>query len=373
MKIIQNDKYLKLLKSVAQLSGIFSENSIPYINYRAVENIFCKSFNAVNLSRTDTAYDANYKSTGVGIKTFTLPSSSSTEKIAEFNNLSQELSNHKGLDLALKLAEFRNERIKLANRTYNINDSIYHIVGRKDNELILFQTDYDEIKIDKINKSSIKENKSSIQFDDGINSYRFNYSKSTLYRKFELPKNHLKIDVNILDDPYDLLLKFLNEESQILTKKQYKRGVDYIILPLYGLKKKEKFVHLKSGLNQWNASGRKRDLGEVYIPIPKKIHHLYPNFFPRRDKQFSLEVPTGEIFNAKVCQENSKALMTNPNKDLSDWLLRRVLNLNQGQLASYYHLKKYGFDSVILIKESHNFYKIDKKELDSYENFLEGC
>jgi hypothetical protein len=36
---------------------------------------------------------------------------------------------------------------------------------------------------------------------------------------------------------------------------------------------------------------------------------------------FNLQIPTGEIFSAKVCQENSKALMTNPNKALSDWLL----------------------------------------------------
>ncbi|WP_323807506.1 hypothetical protein [Moraxella catarrhalis] len=28
------------------------------------------------------------------------------------------------------------------------------------------------------------------------------------------------------------------------------------------------------------------------------------------------------MLNAKVCQENSKALMTNPNSALADWLLR---------------------------------------------------
>ena len=37
----------------------------------------------------------------------------------------------------------------------------------------------------------------------------------------------------------------------------------------------------------------------------------------------NLEIPTGEVFRAKVCQDNSKALMTNPNKAMSDWFYGR--------------------------------------------------
>ena len=40
-------------------------------------------------------------------------------------------------------------------------------------------------------------------------------------------------------------------------------------IPLYGIQKKEKFIFERSGLNQWNANGRKRDFGEIYIPIPE--------------------------------------------------------------------------------------------------------
>ena len=115
-----NGNYLKLLSAVSKLSGLFSESSIPFINYRVAENIFCRSFNADNLSRSDTAFDANYKSIGVGLKTFTCPSGNSTEKVAEFNSLSRVLKDFKEKDLAFKLAEFRNERINLANRVYNI-------------------------------------------------------------------------------------------------------------------------------------------------------------------------------------------------------------------------------------------------------------
>jgi hypothetical protein len=64
------------------------------------------------------------------------------------------------------------------------------------------------------------------------------------------------------------------------------------------------------------------------------LHRKYPDFFPKRDQDFNLQIPTGEIFTVKVCQENSKALMTNPNKALSDWSLRRVLQFAEGELST---------------------------------------
>lgn len=364
-----NGNYIKLLSAVSKLSGLFSESSIPFINYRVAENIFCKSFQADNLSRSDTAFDANYNSIGIGLKTFTCPSESSTEKIAEFNSLSRELSNFKGKELALKLAVFRNERIDLANRLYNIDQSLYHIVARKNKELVLFETDYDKIDINNIN--SVKENTASLQFDDGKNLYRFNYSKSTLFRKFYIPQNAYKLPIEIIADPYNLLLDlFENKDLKLATDKLI-RGENYVILPLYGIKNKQKFVFEKSGLNQWNAGGRKRDIGEVYIPIPSKIHHLYPDFFPKRDELFDLKIPTGEVFSAKVCQDNSKALMTNPNKALSDWLLRKVFQLKEGELATYEKMNTLGFDSVLITKDDKGNYRIDKAKLDSYDNFID--
>ena len=85
--------YLKLLSAVSKLSGLFSESSIPFINYRIAENIFCRSFNAGNLSRSDTAFDANYNSVGVGLKTFVCSSNNSNEKVAEFPSLSSKINN----------------------------------------------------------------------------------------------------------------------------------------------------------------------------------------------------------------------------------------------------------------------------------------
>lgn len=364
-----NGNYIKLLSATAKLSRLFSESQVPYLYYRAAENIFCKSFNAENLSRGDSAFDANFNSIGVGLKTFICEKQFSTEKVAEFNKLSVQLKQYNGKELALKLAEFRNERIELANRLYNINNSLYHIVARKSNELILFETDYDIIDTNNIN--SVKETHSGLQFNDGKNFYSYNFSKSTLFRKFEIPQSNFRLPIEIIDDPYKLLLEFFEEIKEISTAKDLLiKGENYVILPLYGFKEKRKFVFEKSGLNQWNASGRKRDFGEVYIPIPIIIHQLYPNFFPSRDTEFNLKVPTGEILKAKVCQDNSKALMTNPNKALSDWLLRKVLDLKEGELATIEKMEELGFDSVIIQKDDHGNFKIDKARSDSFEEFL---
>lgn len=368
--IENNGNYLKLLSAVSKLSGLFSESAIPYINYRVAENLFCKCFDAKNLSRSDTAFDAEINSVGIGLKTFTCNSNISNEKIAEFNSLSRILNDYKGLDLAIKLSEFRNERINLANRLYNIDKSIYHIVARKEKELLLFETDYEVIDISKI--KSVKSTKSSLQFEDGKNSYNYNFSKSTLFRKFLIPENAYRLPIEIIEDPYSLLLDIFKEKELISSKTNLQKGINYVVLPLYGLQKgtKEKFVFTRSGLNQWNSAGRPRNNPEMYIPIPIKIHELYPNFFPRKDVKFNLKTPTNEILNAKVCQSKNKALMTNPNHALSDWLLRKVLKLKEGELATVEKLNELGFDSVIIIKEDEQNYKIDILKTDSYEQFI---
>ena len=363
------DLYIKLLATVAKLSGLFSESSIPFINYRIVENIYCKSFNAKNLSRADGAFDAILDSVGIGIKTFTCPSNISTEKIAEFNSLSDELKKYEKKDLAIKLSEYRNERIELANGLYDIKNSLYHIVARKEKELNIFETDYEKINVNKI--SIIKNNKASLQFEDGKNFYLYNFSKSTLYRKFQIPKDAYSIPVEIIEDPYKLLLELFESKQNDSIKTKLIKGFNYIILPLYAHKKNgEKFVFEKSGLNQWNAGGRKRNFGEVYIPIPAEIHHHYSGFFPNKEIPFNLSVPTGETFIAKVCQDRSKALMTNPNASLANWLLRKVLQLKEGELATIDKLNQLNFDSVIIYKLSQNEYKIDMAKFGSFEKFI---
>ena len=62
--------YERLLKAVGSLSNLFSESPEPYLASRATENLFCKAFEAQNLSRSDASADASKGKIGFGIKTF---------------------------------------------------------------------------------------------------------------------------------------------------------------------------------------------------------------------------------------------------------------------------------------------------------------
>lgn len=61
--------------------------------------------------------------------------------------------------------------------------------------------------------------------------------------------------------------------------------------------------------------------------------------------------------------------MTDPNKAMSDWLLRSVLQLKEGELATMEKLDKLGFDSVIILKDDNGDFKIDIMKTDTYSVF----
>jgi hypothetical protein len=131
----------------------------------------------------------------------------------------------------------------------------------------------------------------------------------------------------------------------------------------------EKEVQIKSGLNQWNASGRERHPNEVYIPIPSWIHKYFQGFFPPRDQHFNLKLPNGKVLKSKVCQDGSKALMSDPNKDLGEWILREVLGLREGELLTYEKLQKVGVDTVGIYKISEIEYEMTFNSLGTFEEF----
>lgn len=61
--------------------------------------------------------------------------------------------------------------------------------------------------------------------------------------------------------------------------------------------------------------------------------------------------------------------MTNPNKALSDWLLRKVLQLAEGEIATIEKLNELGFDSVIITKDEKGDFKIDIMKTNTYTEF----
>lgn len=358
-----NEKYFAMLQLMAKLSRLFSESSTPYLDYRLTENLFCKYFSAQNDARSCTAYDAVLSKLGIGIKTFILKGTNamtSVEKIAEFNKNRKDILPLIGIDLARKIAEFRNERIDLANRAHGVTESQYHIIGRTDGLLRIFNTPYETINIDDITID--KDDVTSCIFHDDKNEYIFNKSKSVLLKRFTVPKTYKDITVNIIEEPLALLEKLLNSDSPIIRQSaKLKRGIDYIVLPLYSEKKGIRYVPEKSGLNMFNAGGRKRNRFEVYIPVPIEIHKNYPKFFPSRDESFCLHLPDGTSLSAKICQDNGKALMSNPNKDLGKWLIDTILKKRDWEIVTIEDLDRYGFDSIC-IRDLHRTNENGEKE-----------
>lgn len=357
-------QYLKLLKSTASLSLMFADSDSPYLNYRATENIFCRIFDADNLSRKDCSIDARIGDIGIGIKTFLSGSDKTYQKIAEFNRDSKLLENKEPRELAKVVSKLRNERLLATQRIYGVNEMFYHCVTRKPGMLNICECSMDFIETKKIKK--VENSSSSVIFSDGINDYLFNKSKSTLFKRFYTHNPLYSFDVKILSDPYRLIQQF--DVQQTLYFNTVDKTREYVVLPLYS-ERGGISVPEKSGLNQWNASGRPRNYNEVYIQVPSLINKKFPEFFPPRDTPFILNLPDKKHITAKICQDNNKALMSNPNKDLGEWILRQVLNLSKGELLTYNRLIEIGLDSVIIYKENNNVFSIDFLEVGEYERF----
>jgi hypothetical protein len=365
-------EYQLLLRIIGSLSKLSTDGNIPYLYYRMAENIFCKAFRATNLARSDISIDASKEQYGIGLKTFLYKNGCCVEKIAEFNkqrNLFSSGENNNIKDLIKTISYLRNERITTTVDISGVKISklLYHCVVRQKENFILYETPMELIDIDKICHIK-KTSNNTVYFDDEKNEYCFNISKSTLFKKFYV-KKLAEFDVPILNNPYDVLYKLLSYQSKTGVFVEKNQIVEKIILPLYSIKGGIKIVPQKSGLNQWNAGGRERDPNEVYIPIPAWIHRLFPRFFPDRDTPFILKLPDNFTLSAKVCQEGSKALMTNPNTDLGKWLLRKVLRVKEGKLFTYNILEIKGIDSVEISKNAENIYYINFKELGAYEEF----
>ncbi|MEI7749455.1 MAG: NgoFVII family restriction endonuclease [Candidatus Moraniibacteriota bacterium] len=359
--------YLKMLKTVGALSRLFSESNEPYIQYRIAENLFCKSFNAENLSRTDCSADASKAGLGIGIKTFLEKNGSTLQKIAEFNSEHSLFRDLSGEEKLRKVAELRNERLETTKRIFGLDEMIYHCVTRKEKGILVYETPMHAVQLDAM-RDIRQSSKNVISFEDGLNEYAFNVTKSTLYKRFSTASILYDFPVEILENPFDVLAELFGKTKDGLVQSE-SRLREYVYLPLYSMKGGEKLVPEKSGLNQWNAGGRARVSDEVYIRIPSWIHDKFPGFFPPRDIPFILLLPNGSEMSAKVCQDGSKALMSNPNSALGNWLLRDVLNLKERELLTYDKLRRIGLDSVVLYKNEEGKYDIDFTKIGSFERF----
>lgn len=386
----QQDNYKRMLEIIGNLTLLFSESDCPYLPYRAHENIFCKYFNATNLGRKDCSADAQKGKIGIGLKTWM---GNDDQKVAEFGKLREEYKTLTGIELVKKISEYRNERIRITKNLYDIDEMIYHIVKRVPGAMEILEHAFDYIDINNISIIKERGNQNNTYFTDGKHTYHFSVSKNTLYMLFTDLELLDKFNVSIMTDPYNYLMKLQKPEHSLkadssdthFTYTIDMEGVlnskvipktEQLCLRLYASKKGTKYVPEKSGLNQWNAGGRKRDPNEIYIAYLKEDRARNKNFFPGRDTIFELALPDGTIVPAKVCQDagtgnpnEGKSIMSNPNKVLGEWLLRKVFELPEKTLVTYDMLQKFGIDSVIFTKHDESHYSIDFAEIGTYEEF----
>lgn len=389
--IINRENYKLMLKIMGRLSNLFSDNDCPYLVYRVHENIFCRYLEAENLARTDCSADAKKDRTGIGLKTWM---GNDDQKVAEFGKLKKNYAELTGIELVKRIAEYRNERIRVTKKLHGIDKMIYHVVKRVPNSMQILECAFDYIDIDKIRLIKHRGNDNNTYFEDGKHTYHFSVSKNTLYMIFSDLELLDSFDVSIVADPYILLMDLFDSEKK--GKEFFKINDNngekiteviaseirkpQLCLPLYSSKghgaNREKFVGEKSGLNQWNAGGRKRDPNEIYIPYQAIDRQRYIDFFPPRDTVFILHLPDGTKISAKVCQEAEKnnpligkAIMSNPNKVLGKWLLRDVFEMPERTVLTYEMLEKFGVDSVVFTKEGNLEYSIDFSNIGTYERF----
>lgn len=344
-------RYLELLGKITSVSRLFSTSNKPYLDYRIAENAFCITFDAENVSRSCVAIDAKIGTLGIGIKTFV---DNRFQKIAEFDKKMDEL-NGDPLHDAITVSKLRNLRLDATRDSYGVNRFIYHCIVRADGSLRIFEEPMEYINIDRIRVTDTTSK--SIRFTDGLNEYSFNRSKSTLLKSFDIEKPLAEIRVKFIEDPITAIFGESGMLQSGIMSVETGRRMESVILPLYSTRG-GRHVPEKSQLNQWNAGGRKRNMDEVYIHLPKKIRNENPDFFPPRYEPFKLVLPNGDELNASVCQDDGKAIMSNPNKDLGHWLLRTVLHLEEGELATIEKLDDIGIDAVVVTKYD-DHYRMD--------------
>lgn len=130
------------------------------------------------------------------------------------------------------------------------------------------------------------------------------------------------------------------------------------------------------------AGGRKRKFGEAYIPILAEVRNKYPDFLSPKNQPFDLTLPNGNSVLAKVCQQGSKALMSNPNDQICEWLFKSidpklsdiefVERLRNKRFYTYEDLELVGEDAVKIKKIGTYKFAIEFMQIGAYEYFVAG-
>ncbi|TLQ14019.1 restriction endonuclease PLD domain-containing protein [Pseudolactococcus raffinolactis] len=412
----QREEYIKFLQVYGALSNLFRQkhgDMIPYLDSKFQETVYARVFESKNVDIGNTPHDIlsifGKDRIGIGLKTWmnTKQSFQKVMQIKAMRNEVQMLLEYKNEEnIAYRLSEIKNEKmIRDYKRLGLSNDkNIYHYVTRDENKLVIQETAYPLIELNKLRDFRFNRQKGRItnfEWSDGLKDYKFTFSDNTFYMKFGSERSDTTLldqfRVDIIDDPFNFLITsyfdMQNKNFQIL-----KPNVTEVYLPLYSYKNKE--VKAKSGLNAWNSlpkskNSSERPLNEIYIPIPREFHKKNPDFFvanifeyekTHKAVEFTLILPNGDELPASVRQSGMKGLQSGSKNrrkkdgtkygqgDLGQWLLIDVLGLRERTLVTREWLKERGTDSVKLWYQNNdkNRIYIDFAEYGSFEKFMEG-
>jgi hypothetical protein len=417
----QREEYIKFLQVYGALSNLFRQKQgdmIPYLDSKFQETIFSKIFDSQNADIGNTPHDVvsvfgNVR-IGIGLKTWmnSKPSFQKVMQLKRYQNEINEFLKKKNLeDLAYKISEIKNERMKSDYKRLGLSEdkNIYHYITRDEGRFIINECAYPLVDLNSLKKFSLTP--TAFSWADGKKEYKYTFGDSQIHQKFDSSRKDTyllhKFDVKIIDDPFSFLLEaYFNF---IHNARIANNDIVEVYLPLYSYQSKE--VETRSGLNAWNAAPKNkgsetlRPLNEVYIPIPREFHKRHPDFFiknifeferirenfngNKEDKseiRFYLQLPNGKKIPSLVTQSNMKGLQSGSNTEydengkrygqsaLGQWLLVDVLGLKERKLVTRNWLEKKGTDSVRLWrkKDDYSIINIDFAPFGAFEAFMNG-
>lgn len=336
-------EYKRLITNFASLSEAFSQkksennNLVPIVNSKFQEKVFQLCFDAIGEDINNTSFDVsiNLGNTKylVGIKSFNFKSK--IQKVAQFKSLStrenwnkilieidsdkQEEKLEKYRDLAIKISEARNLRIKSSFeqiKGFKIDKedyvkSIYHVLMTVniDGKPYIFvgEKDYSLINVDNIEVIESKSHnvKSNFKFYDGNNTYKYTSSDSQLYMNFDNENIVLdKWPITYISDPIEVF-KNLNIENISLDSDLFIDSVSWYIPNKNGI------IEESSGFNAFDGAPklpRKNNYRE------KLIERLEVELFQKYHKDIVIRI--------KIDLEN---LLLKEYKNKKEKLLRKKL------------------------------------------------
>ena len=235
----QREEYIKFLQVYGALSNLFRQkhgDMIPYLDSKFQETVYARVFESKNVDIGNTPHDIlsifGNDRIGIGLKTWmnTKQSFQKVMQIKAMRNEVQMLLEYKNEEnIAYRLSEIKNEKMICDYKRLGLSNdkNIYHYVTRDENKLVIQETAYPLIELDKLRDFRFNRQKGRItnfEWSDGLKDYKFTFSDNTFYMKFGLERSDTTLldqfRVDIIDDPFNFLINsyfgMQNNNFQIL-------------------------------------------------------------------------------------------------------------------------------------------------------------